>query len=659
MSKRQHTDPRDSCLSAWLSTGILIVSLAAALTACATPSAGQPSVTATPSPPPPSATPEAPASVEIPLVPLANPVAGYRIAYPQGWVYSADVEDTYIAQDDTTLRSGSPVDGAMVLVMSRPVRGLEQDLGDAEVTAEAVFQWVALNLFRNRGALIGATEPRAFGRAEGVGGQVMWVDAERSARIQGYLSAVVAEGMATVVLGMIEDTRWNTTWPLFDAMLGSLELTPPMVYGQIARGALTTGQPASAELTAGWSDGWTYTSPGGEYVAASVQAIAQRWDPFLEIYDAQGRLLASDDNGGAGFDARLGAVWLGASGTYTLYVSGSAGAGPYEIRVAAETPPERPIRFDQTQSAAISSPDECHVWTFEGGAGDAVDITLTPQDGLDGVVDLVAPDGRAIALSDDPQLVSARILGLVLPEDGLYRLIAHSANDTSGPYQLSLTRLVPQGGGALTYGSPVGGTILPAQSHTWTFEGAQGNLVTIEMGAPVGELDCRLELLGPDGSQLAADDNSGPGRDALIEGYRLMASGTYSVVARAGEDAAGHYVLSVAPTQVRGSLAYGQTVTDTLGPGEHHNWLFEGRAGDPITLTLTSVVSGGPSLDGYLELFALDAQRLALDDDSAGQGNARIAGFVLPADGVYRVAAMGYLAEDEGAYALTLARNGG
>jgi len=316
------------------------------------------------------------------------------------------------------------------------------------------------------------------------------------------------------------------------------------------------------------------------------------------------------------------------------------------------------IRYGQTLSGEISDANDVHVWTLEGQAGEAVDIAMLPQEGLDGIIDLVGPDGRVLALSDDPQLLSARILGLVLPEAGLYRLIAHSANDTRGAYQLSVTRLEPRGGGTLTYGSPVTGTLLPAQAHTWTFAGTEGDMLTIAMEAPVGELDPNLVLFGPDGNQLAADDNSGFERDALLEGYRLMATGTYSVVAGASQAAAGYYVLSVAPTQVRGTLAYGQIVTDTLSAGEHHNWLFTGRAGEHITLTMTAIATGTHPLDGYIELFSLDAKRLALDDDSAGEGDARIRDFVLPADGTYRIAAMGYLAEDQGAYALVLTRGG-
>jgi hypothetical protein len=113
---------------------------------------------------------------------------------------------------------------------------------------------------------------------------------------------------------------------------------------------------------------------------------------------------------------------------------------------------------------------------------------------------------------------------------------------------------------------------------------------------------------------------------------------------------------------VRGTLEYGQTVTDTVAAGEHHNWLFEGRAGDGVTITMTTSPSAeGVPFDGYLELYALDGQRLALDDDSAGDGRPRFAVFVLPSDGTYRIAALGYLAQDQDLY-LALIRqwsNGG
>lgn len=498
------------------------------------------SVTAAPPPSPTAAV----ASVEIALRPLANPAAGFTISYPEGWVYSAEEEQSYIAENDLALRTGNPGDGAMVLVMSRSLRQLESEIG-REVTAEAVFSWVALNLFRNRGALIGAMQPRSFGAVPGVGGQVMWVDSARRMRVQGYLAAAAQYGQATVVLGMVEDKRWNVTWPLFDAMLDTLTLSPPGVRGDVARGELIPGQEQEGELAAGWSDHWTYTSPGNEYVAISVDAVAQRWDPYVELYGAESTFLGDDDNGGLGFDARLGAVWLAASGVYTVYVSSYSGGGLYTIRLERVEPKVTALRYGDEGHAVLTEPTAWHVWTFEGQAGEAIDAVLSPTPGLSMTLDLRAPDGRVIGLSADPTQATPRLTGLVLPQSGLYRMMVRSVDDMTGTYRLSVGQLEPRGGGTLTIGQPVSGTVLPGQAQHWVFEAAAGDVVTVTLRARIAGLNSYAVLFGPGGHQLAADDDSGGGRDMQVDRYRLVASGTYTVAVSAVGSSAGLYSLSV------------------------------------------------------------------------------------------------------------------
>jgi hypothetical protein len=172
------------------------------------------------------------------------------------------------------------------------------------------------------------------------------------------------------------------------------------------------------------------------------------------------------------------------------------------------------------------------------------------------------------------------------------------------------------------------------------------------MGALEGELDSVLTLRHPDGTSLATDDNSGRVRNALIEGFSLPVTGSYTVVAGAGPEVGGRYWLRVEPTPVDGTLRYGDTVSGTVTPGSQENWLFEGNAGDVVSVTVVAI--GDKTLDGYLELFTLGAERLALDDDTLDGRNPQIVSFVLPGSGTYRIAVMGYLEEDQGDYELTL-----
>ena len=629
-----------------ISIGVLLLSLLGA--ACGaeqtlTPTVPSPTATSQPTP--------APTPLNVEWMMLDNPVAGFTVAYPKGWVYSADVEQTYIAENDAVLQSGLPGEGAMFGVVLQPLSGLESALGH-EASVGDVFQWVAANLFRARGALIGATSQRRFGAREGLGAQVMWIDSESQGRVQGYLATSATEKMAVVVLATALDSEWNATRPVFDEMLNRLEIALPGVYGDSSRGAIAAGERAETELTAGWSDHWTYSSPGKEYVGVSVDAVGDRWDPYVEVYGDGGWLVADDDNGGSGYNARVGTVWLASSGTYTIYVSGFAGAGLYEIEVERVSPLGGELEEGRVAEETLDAPADWHVWTFQGQGGEAVSLTMSPAEaGLNPALDLHLPDGRLGGTSREADGGEAQILGFVLPQEGQYRAIARSAFDTVGAYRLSLQRLQPVGGGPLAPGEVVTGIILPQGVHRWTFTGDADDLVTISMGAPAGDLAGRLTLVGPDGAELASSGSDGTIRDARIDGIVLRTGGVYTVEASILPGAAGDYWLAVEPVTIVGTLNYGDTVTGTLSPGGQDNWLFEGQAGDRVTVTVTT---GAGALDSHLGLHSLDATQLAADDSGGGVADVQIGAYALPESDTYRIAVTGRAGQDEGEYGLTL-----
>ena len=100
-------------------------------------------------------------------------------------------------------------------------------------------------------------------------------------------------------------------------------------------------------------------------------------------------------------------------------------------------------------------------------------------------------------------------------------------------------------------------------------------------------------------------------------------------------------------------LAYSDVVSGTVAPGARDSWLFDGLAGDVVTITVTA--TGEQTLDGYIELFTLNAAQLAVDDDSLDGVNPQIVGFELPETGTYRVVVQGYAEEDQGDYQLVVA----
>lgn len=144
-----------------------------------------------------------------------------------------------------------------------------------------------------------------------------------------------------------------------------------------------------------------------------------------------------------------------------------------------------------------------------------------------------------------------RLVGIVLDEQGtifgnvtlrLYRDdgdgVFTPADRTPAPPQ------APAGATGLVYNEPVEGTLETGQTVTWPFDGAAGDVVTVEAVAAVEGLDLFAELVGPDGVLLAGDDDSGEGTNPRIASVALPASGQYTVRVSSVAGAGG-YTLTV------------------------------------------------------------------------------------------------------------------
>ncbi len=110
--------------------------------------------------------------------------------------------------------------------------------------------------------------------------------------------------------------------------------------------------------------------------------------------------------------------------------------------------------------------------------------------------------------------------------------------------------------GTLNYGQTVNGEITTtAFVNTYTFTGKAGDVVTITMRAAASSsLDAYVDLLGPDGSRLAANDDAPKSAglaptDAQIAAFKLPYGGTYTIRAtrfgRETTSATGTYTLEL------------------------------------------------------------------------------------------------------------------
>ncbi len=221
-------------------------------------------------------------------------------------------------------------------------------------------------------------------------------------------------------------------------------------------------------------------------------------------------------------------------------------------------------------------------------------------------------------------------------------------------------------------GDPIRGTlsrgdnILTADNSffdAYSFEGRAGMRVDIQMNGR--GLDPYLILIGPDGEEIGQDDDSGGSYNARIQAV-LPRDGSYLIIANSyGGGESGAYSLlarsSSNSNQVRRSTPSGGVLLQqqgVLGPGAqimqadgslYEEYLFEGQAGQTVTLTLQS-----PDFDTYLILVDERGRKIGENDDvSAANTNSQLQ-LTLPRAGVYRAIVNAYDRTGRGRYRLTI-----
>lgn len=252
---------------------------------------------------------------------------------------------------------------------------------------------------------------------------------------------------------------------------GPLALTVNTSFGS-AQGAVQIVAPPTIEA-AGAAGIWHFAANAGTVVTLSMTRIANQadgsstLDPYLELLDSRGFLIAQDDDGGSnlppgpGSNAILAHLILPATDTYILAARGRGGTyGPYILNIdpanvvplpgAIVAPPQgREITFTGTVGA-ISERD---TFTVAANAGETARIEVrrvaNNPDGsgtLDPAVEL--RDSRNVLLASDDDGGTnappgpgrnALIANLRLPATDTYRVIAFSSSGATGPYEIHVT----------------------------------------------------------------------------------------------------------------------------------------------------------------------------------------------------------------------------
>lgn len=218
---------------------------------------------------------------------------------------------------------------------------------------------------------------------------------------------------------------------------------------------------------------------------------------------------------------------------------------------AAASPTAQPLAFWTPVTGQLDGPDDRDLWRFEARAGDAVTLR---------VIGTTAQPTLQLFDPLDSPLVEGDTVRAVLARDGAYTVVVRASEAdryelglryTDQPNPLAAATPLPQIVGvptpapfaelgefiaAIDDEQTLGGAFSAAspdapENHVYTFDGAAGEYITLELNRVSGDDRPILTLFDTTGAPLALDQASGE-NGALLRNVRLPVDGVYSAQAR-------------------------------------------------------------------------------------------------------------------------------
>jgi hypothetical protein len=591
-------------------------------------------------------------------------------------------------------------DDAEVDVPALPIAGgdrIQGTITDEQPAARYIFQGQANDqILIHMDAVTDTLDPFLY--LYGPGGEIIGQDDDSGADSNAELAAVLpADGEYVIVaarfgrgngtstgayiLGLEAGTA---TLPVFipestaPTLPTEFEGLPQIQYGDVVSGDVD----AQAYYQA-----YVFRASAEDEIIITMENTGDNLDPMVLLLDETLATIAqhddiSDENKNArlaftvpedGFYAVLATRYNGETGTtsgsFTLSLSATNARRHAQVGTllpADQLTPVEPFSGELTDEAMLN------VFAFYALRNDPIQLVIDAAGplGEDNILLLTDAELNELAVSRDGELQ------FEAPADGLYLALVTRENGPTGNargfYDLGLYGPDPGArerlagipaeetfgpGSVLPYGIVITGEISDAQPQiNYFFDAQTGDRITVRMEALEPTLDPSVAILNETGEELVRDDDSAGNLNALITAYLITAPGRYTIVASRFDGirgaSRGQFELALAGVPVSSPSAQpsgagssagqaiqitaGQTVSGTINNDQMANfYAFDSQAGETLEIQM---VRTSDNLDPFLALLDANQTLLATDDDSAGDQNARLR-FVVPADGLYYIAA--------------------
>lgn len=368
--------------------------------------------------------------------------------------------------------------------------------------------------------------------------------------------------------------------------------------GIMDMGMIELGQTVEGELTEDVL-AVTYELDAEEGTTVDITLISEDFDCYLVLEDADGNVLATDDDGAGNLDSQISGFELPEGGPFVItvqsynYFNGNGGdTGDYELSVNAFE--EQVIEYSQSIDGDLTESELTALYTFTGSEGDTI-IAQLQSDDFDSYLTLSDPNGNELISNDDGGGNLNSLIGpFVLPSTGEYTLSARSLSGTAvGSYTLILSRATVE---SIDYGDETEIELSDSENIAYlTFEGTAGDVISI--AAESEDVDTNLTLNDPSNYNLTSDEDGGSGSNPEINDFVLTQTGTFTILVGSAFGETGTVTVTLEqgelPTLDDGAqeLTFNDSRTNaTLS--------FEGEAGTSVRLTLEVLSdTASPSID--------------------------------------------------------------
>jgi hypothetical protein len=356
---------------------------------------------------------------------------------------------------------------------------------------------------------------------------------------------------------------------------------------------------------AGQNARYTFSGNSGQAVSLQLSDVTIR-SGYVSILKPDGTPLgkpASFAYTGVVVDAQV----LPDSGTYAVLIdpelsyTGSAKLALYNAPDLTGT-----IMPDQVAvTPTLSVPGQRALYTFNGTAGQWVNLGLTGVSIASSTLTMLKPDGSKLASTTIGPSGGSLDPNMALPETGTYTIVVDPVSNHTGSMTLALSS--PATGTISIDGAAVPVSLnKPGKTARYTFNGNAGQWVSLGLTS-VGLTSSSISLLDQEGTPLASTA-VGTAGGALEIPNPLPTTGPYTILVRPGGPYTGNMTLTLS-TEVSDSLKINAAPRPIMisRAGQNGRYTFAGTANQQVTIKATNNKLGSVTVNLYTPSGVLQA----------------------------------------------------